>query len=91
MYLICLAIGIYVGILYARIILSFVYLFKPGWVPPSELRPILDLIYAATDPPVNALRKIIPQPFGFPIDLAFLVWFLFVIIVHGQLCPGAFL
>ena len=84
----CLILDVYVAVIYARIILSFVFLFKPGWVPPSGLRPALDLVYALTDPPVNALRRVIPQPMGFPIDLAFLVWFLIVFFVQRAVCSG---
>jgi YggT family protein len=86
----CFIVELYIWVLYARIILSFVFLFKPGWVPPSGIRPVLDLVYAATDPPVNALRKVVPQPFGFPIDLAFLVWFLVVFFAHGIVCGAGF-
>ena len=88
MYLICLVFQAYIIVMYARIILSFVFIFKPGWAPPSGLRPVLDLVYALTDPPVNALRKVIPQPMGFPIDLSFLVFFLGVFFLHGQICGG---
>ena len=84
--LLCFIAEVYIWVLYARIILSLVLLFKPGWLPPQGLRPVLDLVYSLTDPPVNALRRVIPQPMGFPIDLAFLVWFLLVFFVHGQIC-----
>ena len=84
--LLCFIAEVYIWVLYARIVLSLVLLFKPGWLPPQGLRPVLDVVYALTDPPVNALRRVIPQPMGFPIDLAFLVWFLLVFFVHGQIC-----
>jgi YggT family protein len=90
MYLVCLVFQAYIIVIYARIILSFVFIFKPGWTPPSGLRPLLDLVYALTDPPVNALRKVVPQPMGFPIDLAFLVWFLAVFFLHNAICSGGF-
>ena len=82
----CLIIGVYVYVLWARIIVSLVFLFKPGWAPPSGLRPVLDLIYTLTDPPINALRRVVPQPFGFPIDLAFLVWFLIIVVARSVVC-----
>lgn len=74
----CLLVQIYVYILIARVIISFVFLFRPGWVPPSWLRPVLEVIYAVTDPPINFLRRFIPQPFGVPLDLSFLAWFLII-------------
>jgi YggT family protein len=69
---------VYIIVLWARVIMSFVPLIKPGWTPSSGIRPLFDLVYALTDPPINALRKVVPQPFGFPLDLAFLVWFLII-------------
>ena len=85
---ICLVLQAYEAVLLGRVVLSFVFMFKPGWVPPQGFRPILDLVYALTDPPINALRKVVPQPFGLPLDLAFLVWFLIIFFAHSLLCPG---
>jgi YggT family protein len=78
--ILCLIAQIYMYILFARVIISFVFLFRPDWRPPSGLRPLLDLIYAATDPPVNFLRRFIPplRSGAVALDLAFLVWFLLV-------------
>jgi YggT family protein len=69
---------VYIIVLWARVIMSFVPLIKPGWTPSPGIRPLFDFVYALTDPPINALRKVVPQPFGFPLDLAFLVWFLII-------------
>jgi YggT family protein len=83
----CFITGIYFYyILLARVVLSFIPMFKPGWIPPSGIRPIVDLIHAVTDPPVNALRRVVPQPYGMPIDLSFIVWFIIVWLVHGVVC-----
>ena len=82
----CSVIGAYEIILWVRVIIGFVFMFKPGWAPPSGLRPVLDAVYALVDPPVNALRKVVPQPFNFPLDLAFLVWFIIIIVAHGIVC-----
>ena len=78
--ILCLIAQIYMYILFARVIISFVFLFRPDWRPPPGLRPLLDLIYAATDPPVNFLRRFIPplRSGAVALDLAFLVWFLIV-------------
>jgi YggT family protein len=84
--LFCLALFLYVIVLFVRVILSWVFLFRPGWYPPTWLRPILDLIYGLVDPPVNYLRRVLPQPVGLPIDLSFLVWFLIVIVVQRIVC-----
>ncbi len=70
--------AIYGWILIGRIILSFIPLFSPGWQPPPFLTPIVDLIYGLTEPPLQALRRVIPQPMGFPFDLSFIVLYVIV-------------
>lgn len=88
--ILCLALLVYTYILFARVILSFVFLFRPGWSPSSQVRPLLDFIYALTDPPVNYLRRFIPpiQSGGMALDLAFLVWFLIIYAVRVAICRG---
>lgn len=70
--------AIYGWILVGRIILSFIPMFSPGWQPPPFLTPIVDLIYGLTEPPLQALRRVVPQPMGFPFDLSFIVLYVIV-------------
>lgn len=84
--LLCRLINIYELILLARVIVSFIPLFKPGWSPPSGLRPLFDFVYTLTDPPVAYLRRFIPQPMGFPFDLAFTAWFIIILILQRIIC-----
>jgi YggT family protein len=78
--IVCLLLRLYIYVLWARVILSFVFMFRPDFRPPEGVRPLLNGIYALTDPPVNYLRRFLPQP-ALPIDLAFLVWFLIVYVL----------
>jgi len=87
--LLCRLFEIYFYILLARVILSFVPLFRPGWSPPAGIRPLVDFVYTLTDPPVSYLRRFVPQPMGFPFDLAFTVWFFIVVILQQIVCSGA--
>lgn len=84
---ICTLLFFYELILVARVILSWVQMFRPGWSPPTGLRPVLDFVYAMTDPPVNYLRRFIPplQSGGIALDLAFIVWFFFIVIMRRVL------
>ena len=91
MVLICPLLGIYFWILIARAVISLVPLFKPGWMPPSQLEPVVNFLNLVTDPPINALRKVIPQPYGFPFDLAFTVLFLAVVFVRAAIGCGGYL
>lgn len=79
--------GLYLLILFLRSIISFIPMLKPGWTPSGGVEKAFELIHAITDPPVDALRKVIPQPFNFPLDLAFLVWFLIIYVAY-QITAG---
>lgn len=74
--------AIYRYILIGRVVVSFIPLFKPGWSPPSFLAPVVDVIYGLTEPPLQFLRRVIPQPMGFPFDLSFIVLFFIVSILQ---------
>lgn len=54
------AITIYVWILLARIILSWVPMMAPGWQPKGLVLVLVEGIYTLTDPPIRALSKIMP-------------------------------
>ena len=88
----CLVVRLYIWVLFGRVIISFVFLFRPDWRPPSGIRPLLDLIYAVTDPPVNFLRRYIPplRSGAVALDLAFIVWFFIVQLVISPILCGAF-
>ena len=85
-YFICLALQIYGYVLFGRVILSFVQMFKPDWRPPSGLMPIIDFIYAITEPPLQLLRRVIPQPMGVPLDLSFIVLFILLRVIMRIVC-----
>jgi YggT family protein len=81
---------IYGWILIGRVILSFIPIFKPGWSPPPAMTPIVDLIYGLTEPPLQLLRRVIPQPMGFPLDLSFIVLFVIVRMILPQVIYFSF-
>lgn len=70
--------AVYGWILIGRVIVSFIPLISPSWTPPSFLAPVIEVIYGLTEPPLQLLRRLIPQPMGFPLDLSFIVLFLIV-------------
>jgi YggT family protein len=84
----CRLLEVYWIILIVRVVLSFVPMFRPGWSPPPALRPLVDFVYTLTDPPVSYLRRFVPQPMGFPFDLAFTVWFFVVVILQRIVCSA---
>jgi YggT family protein len=75
---------IYGWILVGRIILSFIPMFSPGWQPPPFLTPLVDLIYGMTEPPLQFIRRYVPQPMGFPFDLSFIILYVIVRLILPQ-------
>ncbi|SDL56195.1 YggT family protein [Tessaracoccus oleiagri] len=53
-------ITVYVWVLLARVVLSFVPLLVPGWTPRGLALLVVEGVYTVTDPPINGLRRIIP-------------------------------
>ncbi len=63
----------FIGFLWVRFITDWVQVFARGWEPRGIVLVFLELCYSATDPPINALRKVIkPIRIGnFALDLSF--------------------
>ncbi len=71
---------IYVIILIARIVIDYVFIFAREWRPKGIVLLIVEAIFTVTDPPLKALRRVIPplRIGGISLDLAFLVLFILV-------------
>ncbi len=71
---------IYVIILIARIVIDYVFIFAREWRPKGIVLLIVEAIFTVTDPPLRALRRVIPplRIGGISLDLAFLVLFILV-------------
>ena len=73
----------YQWILIARAVIS--------WVNPDPRNPIVQFLYAATEPLIRAVRRMLPMSLRyFPIDIAFLVVFALVIFVQYGIVPSLF-
>jgi YggT family protein len=62
-------------VLLVRLVLDWVQVFARDWRPTGPVLVIAEVAYSVTDPPLRALRKVLP-PVGFGqirFDLAFLV------------------
>ena len=66
---------IFFFILIARLVLDYVQMFARSWRPSGVVLVIAEVIYTATDPPLKALRRVIPplRIGGIALDLSFLV------------------
>ncbi|NHC12269.1 YggT family protein [Motilibacter deserti] len=71
---------IYTFILIARLVLDYVQLFARSWRPRGVVLVVAEAIYSVTDPPLRALRQVIPplRLGNVSLDLSFLVLIVFV-------------
>ncbi|MEI7647380.1 MAG: YggT family protein [Actinomycetes bacterium] len=70
-------------LLIARVVFDYVRMFARDWVPSGVVLLLLEGIYSVTDPPVKALRRVIPplRLGGVALDLSVLVLFLILAIL----------
>lgn len=74
------ALWIFLIVLIFRLIMDYVFMFARSWHPHGVVLVILEAAYSVTDPPLKALRRVIPplRLGGIAIDLSFLVLFVVV-------------
>ena len=62
-------------LLIARLVLDYVQMFARSWRPTGVVLVLAEIIYSITDPPLKALRRVIPplRIGGIALDLSFLV------------------
>ncbi|WP_022868030.1 YggT family protein [Schaalia vaccimaxillae] len=77
--------GLYLLILTLRLILDWVQVFAPRWRPTGLILVIANILYRLTDPPLRALRRVIPPlrlASGFALDVGFLVLYIGVVMIQ---------
>lgn len=74
---------LYLIILLGRLVLDWIQAFARDWRPQGPMLVIAEVVYSATDPPLKAIRKVLPPLTlgSVRIDLAFLVLILGVSIL----------
>lgn len=77
-------------LLIARLVFDYVMMFARSWRPSGVAAVGLEVVYSATDPPLKALRRVIPplRLGNFSIDLGFMV-LLFVVYLLMQFIGAA--
>ncbi len=70
-----LLLRIFFVLLIARLVLDYVQMFARSWQPRGVMLVIAEIVYTITDPPLRALRRVIPplRLGGISLDLSFLV------------------
>jgi YggT family protein len=77
-----LILWLFLVLLIARLVFDYIQMFARSWRPSGPLLVVAELIYTVTDPPLRALRRVIPPlKLGqVSLDLSFLVLFVLVYI-----------
>jgi YggT family protein len=76
---------VFLILLFARFVIDWVMVLARGWRPQGLVAAGLEVVYATTDPPLKALRKVIP-PLNLGtvrLDLGFMVLLIAVFILKG--------
>ena len=75
--------------LFARFVLSLVMAFGRRWRPGKNAAAALELVWSVTDPPLKALRRVIPplRLGTVSVDLASLVLLVIVFVLMSYVLP----
>jgi YggT family protein len=65
----------FIAMLWVRFVVDWVQVFARSWSPHGVLLVLLEIVYSVTDPPIKALRRVIPplRIGNFALDLSFLI------------------
>lgn len=88
--LLSLVVFLFFVLLLARLVLDWVQVFSRGWTPRGVVLVVAETVFTATDPPIKALRRVLPplRLGQIQLDLAFLVVMLTTVILM-QVLQGA--
>ena len=66
---------VFIGLLWIRFIVDWVQVFARSWNPRGLVLVVLEVVYSVTDPPIKALRRLIPplRIGNFALDLSFII------------------
>ena len=80
-----LALWLLFVLLIARLVLDYVQMFARGWSPKGPFLVLAEITYTVTDPPLRALRRVIPplRIGSVALDLSFLVLIIAIQIAIG--------
>lgn len=74
-HVLALALQLFFILLIARLVLDYVQMFARSWSPRGFVLVVAEVVYTITDPPLRALRRVIPplRIGTISFDLSFLV------------------
>ncbi len=70
-----LLVWLYLIVVFGRLVLDWIRVLARDWRPSGVMLVVAETVYTLTDPPLNALRRVIPplRLGGVALDLGFLV------------------
>lgn len=83
------ALWVLIGLLFVRLIMEYVMMFARSYRPTGAVAVAFELAYSATDPPLKALRRLIPplRLGQVSVDLSFIVLFIAAYALIAVLSP----
>ena len=72
----------FLGLMFVRLVVDWTMVFARSWHPTGAVAALLEVVYSVTDPPLRALRRVLPplRLGSIALDLAFIV---VVIVVYA--------
>jgi len=72
---IALVLQLFLILLFIRFVFDWVQVFARSWSPSGVLLVMLEIVYSATDPPINLVRRFVPplRIGSIMLDLAFII------------------
>ncbi|WP_298459703.1 YggT family protein [uncultured Cellulomonas sp.] len=80
-------VGLFLLVLFVRVVFDWIQVFARDWRPRGPALVVAEITYTITDPPLRALRRVIPPlTLGtIRLDLAFLVLVVICVILQSLL------
>ena len=74
---------LYLVVLIIRMVFDWIQVFARDWRPSGVVLVVANVIYGLTDPPLNALRRLIPplRLGGVALDIGFMLLFFAVVVL----------
>ncbi len=81
------AVNIFLLLLFVRVVFDWIQVFAREWRPRGIALVVAEATYTVTDPPLRALRRVIPPLSlgAFRLDMAFLVLVIICVILQSVL------
>lgn len=80
---------VFLVLLFARFVVDWVMVLARSWRPAGLVAAGLEVVYATTDPPLKAVRRVIPplNLGSIRLDLGFMVLLIAVVLLRGFIQP----